>query len=489
MSRARVCGTDLARRRDVRLIRVQNAHLTVSLRMKRPLLLFVTLALACKPLPPRGAVPVEVASGLPRLVLLRDDAQDRVVLSATVAAGSAYDPIGQEGLAFVTARAAVMPTTSNALPVQVDVGTERVRFEVACAPAEVERCADRLAGVLTTPRLDEVSRVVGRDVASFSMQGLPPAAAARASDALDRWIFQAHPYGHAVQGRAGTLPLFSTAALQAFWTRHVVRASTVIGVSGPVSGPQVEALMTRLRPLPTSLPPELVLMQPESFTGRALLVIDADAASTAVAVGAPLRAGVSDADDDALVVAFAAFSARGASVGGARDAFVGPASGGADTLGGVLAEPRQQGSWQVRAPSVAAGDAVEATRALLADLERLVRDGLTQPELDATRVALKAVVAARSKDPVAALDAATDALLAGTSDPLRLLPTALDALTVEQVHDALRRHVDPANVRVVVATSDAQALAAALKQTGAVGTGTAPLVDEVFVRSAADLLR
>ena len=459
--------------------------------MKRCLLLTVTLALAlaCKPLPPRGAVPVEVASGLPRLVLLPDDAQDRVVLSATVAAGSAYDPIGQEGLAFVTARAAVLAASPDALPVSLDVGKDRVRFEVVCAPAQVERCADRLIGALTTPRLDEVSRVVGREVASFSLNGLPPGSAALASDVLDRWLFQAHPYGHAVEGRAGALPLFTTAALKAFWTSHVVRASTVIGVSGPVSGPQLEALMERLRALPSSLPPELVLMRPESITGRALLVIDADAGSTAIAAGAPLRANVSDADDAALVVAFAAFSARGASVGGARDAFVGSPSGGADTLGGVLAEPRQQGSWQVRAPSLAAGDAVEATRALLADLERLVRDGLTQPELDATRVVLQAVIAARRKDPTAALDAATDALLAGTSDPLRLMPAELDALTLDQVNDALRRHVDPANVRVVAATHGAQALADAVQRSSAVGTGAAPLFGEVFVRSAADLAR
>jgi zinc protease len=90
-----------------------------------------------------------------------------------------------------------------------------------------------------------------------------------------------------------------------------------------------------------------------------------------------------------------------------------------------------------------------ALKLALTELEDLVRDGLTQQELDDVRAWLIGANALWFADPGSRLAAAAEAEAGGWEDMYRNLPSKLEALTLDEVNAALRRHLHPADLRIV----------------------------------------
>ena len=108
-----------------------------------------------------------------------------------------------------------------------------------------------------------------------------------------------------------------------------------------------------------------------------------------------------------------------------------------------------------------------AIKLALAELERLVAEGLTAEELDAVKDNVQNGMPTMAAEPAMRLAYALDAVATGTPDLITWLPESIAALDVETVNAALAEHLDPENLRIVAVSGDPEGLTTAL-------TGDAP---------------
>jgi len=204
---------------------------------------------ACAYRPPLETPALVAAAGPVRTVALPADEPLRVALRA----GSAHDPPGREGLAWVTARA-----VADAAGATVEVGPDVVVFT---APAD--RAAALADALVAPPSLERV--LAARESAMAALGSLD--CAGIAERAWDTWIYAGHPYGHAPEGRLSVLPTLTVAEVGGFQGARYVRSVAVVGVPAGASVPlsAFDVLPPRLStsPVPSvrlPLPPERVLI-------------------------------------------------------------------------------------------------------------------------------------------------------------------------------------------------------------------------------------
>lgn len=228
------------------------------------------LALA---LPALADAPPLVRAGGPVGIVALPTGSARAVVA--VRAGSAYDPPGRDGLAYVTALAIAKAAGPD---VALDFGMEMVTYSVPMEGlAALGAALSRPPDALGTP-------AVGA-----------PACAELAASAWDLWVFAGHPYGHRPTGRDSTLPTFTWEEIRGFQSARYVRDGVRVGIPAPgtvaagaaaagpgAGGGSVGATLDGLpkvlsrSPTPTTLP---------ALGGEGVLVIEAPVSAPCAAVG------------------------------------------------------------------------------------------------------------------------------------------------------------------------------------------------------------
>jgi zinc protease len=99
-----------------------------------------------------------------------------------------------------------------------------------------------------------------------------------------------------------------------------------------------------------------------------------------------------------------------------------------------------------------------ALRIAVHELERLVEQGLSQEDFEATREYLSKNVYLLTATQSAQLGYALDSRFYGIGDYAEHMRTKLAALTLDQVNDAIRRHLQARNLYVAMVTEDAAGL-------------------------------
>jgi hypothetical protein len=160
--------------------------------------------------PSRAEVRADVPAGMVRVV---------------VAAGSAWDPPGREGLAFVAAHAVAHrlagPDDGRAR-VEVAEDVVRMTFDAAALPGW-------LTAVGAVP--DRSALAGARDAAR--VWWADASCAALADAAWAQVAYRGHPYGHAPAGRLGVQDTWTAAEVHAFVARHWVRGAVRIASATP----------------------------------------------------------------------------------------------------------------------------------------------------------------------------------------------------------------------------------------------------------------
>lgn len=180
---------------------------------------------ACGPRLPPGPI---VAAEVPVAVQVVAPAAGEVAIDVVARAGSAVDPPGREGTAWLVADAVFRPLAGPDRTLGWWVEADAVRATLVCAEPAALACADALAGALTAPDLSEAAAQRGRDSAAAALS--PTTDADLGPLALDLLEFRAHPRGHAPAGRRSVWPTLRPDELAAFhhtrWTRD--RLSLVV---------------------------------------------------------------------------------------------------------------------------------------------------------------------------------------------------------------------------------------------------------------------
>ncbi|MBW1881078.1 MAG: insulinase family protein, partial [Deltaproteobacteria bacterium] len=407
------------------------------------------LLAACVPHVEAGPSVVAKAQAPVRLVTLPDPGSPNVYLQAIAAAGSARDPVGQEGLAWLTARSMVeagagtrsgqtlkeaLYPTGNEIEQVID--REWVSFRLTCHRDHASLCLELFTEVLLDPRFDDADVVRLRDEALYQVtQGLLADEEALGGEVLDTWMFEGHPYGHPVMGRAGVLPLLDAEAARSFHARHYVREAVIGGIAGAFDPALVAAFQDRLDALPGVRAPELVLQSPAPIEGRTLLAVDTTTEVTGFHLGHPLSVDRNHPDWPALYLGVAAFGVhrqvhgrlfrslrgdRGLNYG--TYAYMEPfVQRGWTTLPeqGVLRRQPHFSLW-IRPNSIENGPF--ALKLALDELERLVTDGLEEGEYERNRSYLHGHLASEAHDPGRRLAYALDAAATETPNLLEHVP-------------------------------------------------------------------
>ena len=128
---------------------------------------------------------------------------------------------------------------------------------------------------------------------------------------------------------------------------------------------------------------------------------------------------------------------------------------------------RHQQIFQIWIRPVEPPNAVFALRLAMFELERLIKNGMTQTDFERTRSFLSKYVNVLTKTRSAELGYAIDSAYYGIPNYNIYVKSALAKLTVADVNEAIRRHLHADRVQIVGVAKDAERLKAEL-------TGNAP---------------
>ena len=448
----------------------------------------------------RAPGPVPVAEAEAPLRLVGQPVSGPITwLEVTVRAGSAHDPIGQEGLSWLTANllaqggaggrspealADALYTLGTELSVVVD--RELVSFRMRCLSEDLPQCADILGDVLLEPALDADVAARLRGQAREELEsGLARNDEALGMAALETWMFTGHPYGHLPQGRAGVVDTLTAEDVQGFLARRYIRPAAALGVAGPMvtaagdlagEGAAAEAVSGLRSRLTAGLAPVLYAdVTPravEAVSGRRLLVVEKDTAATGVHFGHPTALRRDHPDWPAMVLAATALGEHRQSHGrlyqalrGARGLNYGDYAyieayrqgGGREQ---ETATGRVDNLFYVWLRPVTEDNGPFALKAAVALVEQFVEEGLTADELETMQAYLQGRVALRAASPGRRLGWSVEAAVMGWPDPIETLPAQVAALTLEEVNAAIRKHLRPEDLLIVAVTGDGERLAA-----------------------------
>jgi zinc protease len=443
------------------------------------------ILLGCTRIDP-GPVPVQVAQQPVSLLVQQVDGAPNIYLAAMIAAGSAYDPLGREGIAYLTAsglvqagagsrsadeiRESLQPTGSA---FEVLVEREWISLRLECHRDHARQCAELFADALVAPHFAEDDVLRLRDEQHSDLQEeLPSDEEWLGLEAMEMALYEGHPYGHPVLGRAGVVPLLEAEDLRAFWRQHYVRRSIFVGVAGDLPEDLAGYLAQRLEQVPGAMPRELVLRDPPPPAHRTLLAIDTGSPSTGFYLAHPLALDRSHPDFPAMMVATTALGAHRESFGRlfrslraerglnyGDYAYIEPyveRAGSQLPDQGVL---RRQNRFVVWLRPTSVDNGPFALKLAVEEVERWVKEGLQPDEFSAILSHLQQGRPLLASDPGRRLTYALDAAATGTPN---LLELPLEGLTREQVNEAIARHVDPTRLQIVAVSGEARALVEAV---------------------------
>ncbi len=361
------------------------------------------------------ASPPLVAGRASRLVGLPVPAHPTVSVRLFFVSGAVDDPPGKEGLTALTATLMAEGGTvklgagelSEALyPMAAELSAvtdkETTVFAGRCPKGALERFLPILEDVVREPRFDpgEFERLRTRAIDAIEKGVRTEDDEELAKQALSLALHRGHPYGHFTGGTVEALRALTLDDVKAHWRRVFVVARLTIGAAGGYEGDLPARIERDLSALPRgSARPPLPA--PVTRAPRFLLV-EKKTTPTAISMGF---------------------------------------------------------TWEVKR-----GDRLFAVRAALREVDRWARRGLSQDELDRVKRFLAGYTLSFDVTDTRRLGYALDDAFYGLARPwLETLRSRLPSLTLEEVNGALRRHVDPARLRMVIVTHGAAELASEIR--------------------------
>jgi predicted Zn-dependent peptidase len=206
-----------------------------------------TLPIGCGPHLPVGVAP-RVAAEAPVQVQRGEGPPDRARFQVEVAAGSALDPVGREGTAWVVADVVFRPLEGGGRELGWTTTVDGVEATLDCPADEAAACASALADALRAPSWSESALSLARTAAAAALATGDDTALA--TGALSLVVFRAHPYGHAPAGRTSVLATLAPSELQRFHGQRYTRPSLRVVVGGAVPDDTLETLRSDLRDVP-----------------------------------------------------------------------------------------------------------------------------------------------------------------------------------------------------------------------------------------------
>ncbi len=465
-----------------------------------PPLAALALAAACTGASSRGpgAGEVRTEAGPPLLaakavgqVGMPAPAHPTVAVRLQFLAGAVDDPPGKEGLTALTAdvmaeggteRLSASELTRALFPMaaelEVVADKETTTFAGRCPRESLARFLPILEDVVQRPRFDprEFERLRSRAADALAKGLRTENDEELAKKTLSLMLYGGHPYGHLTGGTVQGLKRLTLDDVKAHWRRVFVAARLTVGAAGGYEGDLPARIAGDLAALPAGSA-RAPLPAPSTKAPRFLLV-EKTSTPTAISMGFTWGVGRGDPDFPALLVAVSALGehrqgaafrlfkelreVRGLNYGDYAYAEHFVQSGGSALPAVNHARSHQEFTVWIR--PVEPPHRLFAIRAALYEIDRWARLGLAQGELDRVKQFLSGYTLTFDQTDTRRLGYALDDRFYGLAAPwLEALRARLPSLTLAEVNAALQRHVDPARLRIAVATHGAEELAAEIR--------------------------
>jgi len=289
-------------------------------------------------------------------------------------------------------------------------------------------------------------------------------------------IYVGHPYGRLNLGSVASLDRLTLEDCRRFHAEHYTRANLVLGIAGGIDETVLGAIRADLACLPAGADPgnpagvDASLPAPPCV-GRSATIVAKDTRATAISWGFPIEVTRSHPDFTALWLVRSWLGEhrssnshlyqrireeRGMNYGDYAYIEYFP-------RGMFLMQPepnlgRRSQIFQVWIRPVVPENALFAVRASLFEFEKMLRDGLTQEQFEATRDYLTKYVNLLVATQDRRLAYALDSRYYGIGEFAAKVREELASLTLDEVNRAMRDHLRPAGIRFVFVTKDAEGL-------------------------------
>jgi zinc protease len=398
-------------------------------------------------------------------------------------AGAIDDPAGKEGLTRLTASMLTDGGTRKhtyeqitemlypmAASVNATVDKEVTTFVGTTHIDNLDRYLDILTELLLEPRFDpsdfERLKTSQTNYVAKTLRGADDEELGK--QALGVFMYEGTPYGSPNEGRVSSLDKITLDDVKAQYAKMFTRDNVLIGLAGGYPADLVDRVSDALERLPAGVPDHPALGTPPAIHNIDVIAVEKQSMATAISIGCPIDVTRSDTDFYPLLIANSYLGEhrtfngrlmnrmrelRGLNYGDYSyiEHFV-QAGGSTFPITNI---PRSQQYFSIWIRPVQPQHRQFAVRLALFELERLVRDGMKQEDLDKTRTFLKSYSKLWAQDQSRRLGYLMDSNFYGTPDYIGTLAQKLDAVTLDQVNAAIKKHLTYQNLRIAVVTKGA----------------------------------
>lgn len=426
------------------------------------------------------------------VVLMPVAADPTISLSVQFAVGSQNDPPGKEGLAFITGEmladaatesrsldeilAALYPlAASYSMRVDVERSTLTGRVHRDNLDAYLELFTD--AYLHPAFAEDDFERLRNDAINDIENTLRYSSDEELGKAAFHDFVFRRTRYAHPSEGTVEGLRSITLADVRAFYRRYYTSGNALIGLGGDAGetlAARVEAAVAQL-PRGDATPPPAI--EAAAVEGRSAILIDKPGADASISFGFPLDVRRGERDFYALWIANSWLGEhrnqsshlfnvireqRGLNYGDYSYIEAFP-EGGRRTMPPVNV-PRRHQLFEVWIRTLPNSQAPFALRAALREVEHLVDNGLTAEQFELTRTFLKKYSLHFAETTSARLGYAMDDRFYGIGGEGHLahFRRMMDELTLADVNDAIKRHLQYANLKIAIVTGEAERLRSTL---------------------------
>lgn len=440
----------------------------------------------------RRTVEREPLRDAPR-VIAQPSSSPIVTIRVAFEAGSAADEPGREGATMLAARlmaeggAGALSYAEQserlypmAARIETHVGRDQTVFIGQVHRDHLEAFYELFRDVLLRPRMEEADfeRVRAQVRTALAIDLRQARDEQLGKEALQAFVYADHPYGHPALGTVAGLDRLRLDDVRAHRSRVFCAGRAMVGVAGAFP----EGFAARVARDVGTLSSDAcvgraVLPEVGSIDAPRVVIVDKPAAeAVAVSMGSPIEVRRDHPDYPAMVLVAAWLGQHRQFVGrlmqqirGVRGLNYGDyayaehfTQDGSSTFP-IPNDARRQQYFSIWLRPLRPSDAHFAIRLAIRELARLVEHGLDQAELDRIRGFVTSYIALYLQTPSRRLGFAMDDAFYGVEgDYLERLRAAWTALSVDEVNAAIRRHLDPARLRIAIVSGDAEELATAL---------------------------
>lgn len=289
-------------------------------------------------------------------------------------------------------------------------------------------------------------------------------------------IFAGTPYGHITSGLVQSVNSITLDDVKNFYKTYYTRDNVAIGLGGGYDGALVEQLKKDIHTLPAGVVKQVPKPEPKPIKGKKVVIVEKDAASTAISMGFPISIVRGTKEWYALAIANSWLGQhrnssshlyqvireeRGLNYGDYSYIEHFP-NGGMRTVPPQNVSRRQQifEIWIRPVPNDARHFAL---RAALRELKHLVDKGMTESDFKLTRAFLKNFVLHYAPTTNERLGyAIDDKFYAIKGSHLETFRKMMSQLTLKDVNDAIKKYLQYNNMQIAIITKDAASLKDAL---------------------------